>query len=241
MSLTKSPVILTVLLAILSMGATRAQDAAPAAEKPQPAAEKPKSAGEKPQTLIERSGYSYGVMIGRNMKESGIEIDVEQFANALNDIFAGAEPALTEDEIRSTLNEAREILEKKKAEAGEKWLTENGKKEGVKTTESGLQYKVLKEGAGQSPTATDSVTVHYKGTLTDGTEFDSSYSRGEPATFPLNGVISGWTEGVQLMKPGAKFRFFIPQDLAYGERGSPPKIPPYSALVFEIELIKVGP
>lgn len=198
------------------------------------------TSAEKPQSLKERSGYAYGVIIGRQMKESGIEIDEQQFARALADIFADRKPILNEDEIKATLEESRKQAQAKAAEAGTKWLAENAKNEGVKTTESGLQYKVITEGAGQSPSATDKVTVHYTGTLTDGTKFDSSVDRGTPATFPLNGVIKGWTEGVQLMKPGAKFRFFIPQDLAYGDRGSPPKIPPYSALIFDIELISVG-
>lgn len=229
------------VLGLAWSGIALAQDTpaeAPAAAAP--AAGGGSAAEEKPQTLKERSGYAYGVIIGKQMKESGIEIDIDQFAKALGDIFAEIEPALTEDEIKSTFDEAREVAEKMKAEEGTRWLAENGKKEGIKTTDSGLQYEVLKAGEGKNPAATDQVTVHYKGTLLNGTEFDSSYSRGEPATFPLNRVIAGWTEGLQLMKPGAKFRFFIPQDLAYGEQGSPPKIPPFSALIFEVELLGVN-
>lgn len=124
--------------------------------------------------------------------------------------------------------------------AGEKFLTDNAKNAGVVTTASGLQYMVFSEGAGASPKATDNVTVHYKGTTIDGKEFDSSYSRGEPATFPLNRVIAGWTEGLQLMKEGAKYRFFIPSNLAYGERGAGRDIGPNSALIFDVELIKVN-
>lgn len=124
--------------------------------------------------------------------------------------------------------------------AGEKFLTENGQKAGIVTTASGLQYFVFNEGNGVKPKATDNVTVHYKGTTIDGKEFDSSYSRGEPATFPLNGVIPGWTEGVQLMKEGAKYRFFIPSNLAYGERGAGRDIGPNSTLIFDVELIKVN-
>lgn len=124
--------------------------------------------------------------------------------------------------------------------AGEKFLAENGKNPGIVTTASGLQYQVLQEGNGASPKATDEVTVHYKGTTIDGKEFDSSYSHGAPATFPLNRVIPGWTEGVQLMKEGAKYRFFIPSQLAYGERGAGSRIGPNSALIFDVELIKVN-
>ena len=124
-------------------------------------------------------------------------------------------------------------------EKGEKFLAENKTKEGVKTTPSGLQYKVLKEGSGKSPTATDTVVCHYRGTLLDGTEFDSSYKRGEPAEFPLNHVIPGWTEGVQLMKEGAKYQFFIPSNLAYGSRGAGGVIGPDATLIFEVELIKI--
>ena len=123
---------------------------------------------------------------------------------------------------------------------GQAFLAENAKKQGIVTTESGLQYQVLREGKGAKPGPTDEVTVHYKGTLINGKEFDSSYGRGEPATFPLNRVISGWTEGVQLMKVGAKYRFFIPSEMGYGERGAPPHIPPDSVLIFEVELLRIG-
>jgi FKBP-type peptidyl-prolyl cis-trans isomerase len=132
------------------------------------------------------------------------------------------------------------LMAETELEKGEAFLKENAKKEGVKTTASGLQYKVLKEGSGKNPKATDTVQVNYRGTLTNGTEFDSSYKRGEPIEFPLNGVIPGWTEGVQLMKEGAKYQFFIPSKLAYGERGTPGgPIPGNAALIFEVELLKV--
>jgi FKBP-type peptidyl-prolyl cis-trans isomerase len=124
-------------------------------------------------------------------------------------------------------------------EEGKKFLEENAKKEGVNVTSSGLQYKVIKEGYGTKPKATETVVVHYRGTLIDGTEFDSSYKRNQPISFPLNGVIAGWTEGLQLMKTGAKYEFYIPYNLAYGERGAGGVIPPYATLIFEVELLEV--
>jgi len=139
------------------------------------------------------------------------------------------------------LQDKQKAMADKNAADGKKYLDDNKKKEGVKTTASGLQYKVLKEGNGPQPKAADTVTVDYKGTLIDGTEFDSSYKRGEPATFPLNGVIKGWTEGLQLMKTGAKYQFFIPADLAYGQRAMGPDIAPNSTLIFEVELKSVQP
>jgi len=139
------------------------------------------------------------------------------------------------------MKEAQQAAAAKQPEAGTKWLADNAKKEGVKTTDSGLQYLVLKEGdGGTKPKATDKVNVHYHGTLTDGTVFDSSVERGDPISFGLNQVIPGWTEGVQLMAKGAKYRFFIPYNMAYGERGMPPTIPPYAALIFEVELLGIG-
>jgi len=195
----------------------------------------------KPKSLKERAGYAFGVMIGTQLKNSGMDLDPDQFAAALNSIMKGEKLAMSEEEIQNTMKEAEAAAMAKQSEVGTKWLAENAKKEGVKATESGLQYKVLKEGdGGTKPKATDKVNVHYHGTLTDGTVFDSSVDRGEPISFGLNQVIPGWTEGVQLMTKGAKYRFFIPFNLAYGERGSPPKIPPFSTLVFEVELLGIG-
>ena len=229
------------LFAAVPTGA-RAQDNAAPADAAAPA-----EGGAKAGSLSERAGYAFGVAIGRQLADTGAEIDLKQFTQAVSDMLAGKPSAMSEDDIRATFQEVQAIAQAKAAEAsqmqaesGKKFLDENGKKEGVKTTASGLQYEVLTEGDGSNPAATDEVTVHYRGTLIDGKEFDSSYGRGEPATFPLNGVIKGWTEGVQLMKKGAKYRFFIPSELGYGERGAGADIPPHSTLVFEVELLKIN-
>ncbi|MDF1860682.1 MAG: FKBP-type peptidyl-prolyl cis-trans isomerase [Verrucomicrobiales bacterium] len=193
----------------------------------------------KPETLSERVSYSYGLMIARQLTDEGVEIDFEQFKAGFQGILDGAESVLSEDEISATFRENREALDAKKAALVQKVLDENAKKDGVTTTDSGLQYEVLNEGDGEKPSATDKVKVHYHGTLTDGTVFDSSVDRGEPISFPLDGVIKGWTEGVQLMPVGSKFRFLIPSELAYGERGSPPVIGPNAPLFFEVELLAI--
>ncbi|MEM1442180.1 MAG: FKBP-type peptidyl-prolyl cis-trans isomerase [Verrucomicrobiota bacterium] len=193
----------------------------------------------KPESLTERVSYAYGLSIAEQLGERGVEIDLNQFIAAFNTFTEGGEPALSREDIESAFKESQEQIEKAKAAEGQKYLDENAEKEGVEVTESGLQYEVLQEGEGSKPGATDNVTVHYHGTLIDGTVFDSSVERGEPASFPLNRVIPGWTEGVQLMPVGSKFRFTIPYDLAYGERGSPPKIAPYSTLIFEVELLEI--
>lgn len=203
----------------------------------------------------QKAAYAIGVSMAEYLEQSvkkqeevGVVIDRTLIAKGVADSLAG-KSQLDKQQVKETLeafskkltelfeSQAKEAGAKVKAE-GQAYLTENAKKEGVTTTESGLQYEVLTEGAGESPSATDKVTVHYKGTLIDGTPFDSSYDRGEPATFPLNGVIAGWTEGVQLMKPGAKFKFTIPSTLAYGERDTP-TIPANSTLIFEVELLEV--
>ena len=193
-------------------------------------------------------GYALGSDVGRNLKRQNFEFDVKAFVEGFKSAFTGTESKMTEEEIGTALQEFQtemitkmmEERAKKGAankEAGEKFLAENKTKEGVKTTESGLQYIVEKEGEGETPAAEDTVEVHYRGTLLDGTEFDSSYKRGEPAKFPLNRVIKGWTEGVQLMKKGAKYKFFIPSELAYGENGAGETIAPNSTLIFEVELL----
>ena len=202
-------------------------------------------------TDAERQSYALGMNMGAGMKAEGVEIDTAQLAKGLDDALKGGKTLLTEEEARTALEQFSEamrakIMAKRKADGekniadGKKFLEENKAKEGVKTTASGLQYKVITEGKGDKPTAADTVTVDYKGTLINGEEFDSSYKRGEPATFPLGGVIPGWTEGLQLMTPGSKYQFVIPAELAYGEQGAPGgKIGPNSTLVFEVELKKV--
>ena len=193
---------------------------------------------------MDKLSYALGLVIGHNLKEMGVDnLNGADFAQAVAAVLAGNATAMTNAEaqqIVATYMQEKEAEKGKAArEAGEKFLAENAKKEGVTVTASGLQYIVLTEGSGRKPSATDNVKCHYEGRLTDGTVFDSSYRRGEPAVFPLNGVIAGWTEGVQLMGEGAKFRFFIPYNLAYGERGAGGSIPPYAALVFDVELIEV--
>lgn len=193
---------------------------------------------------MDKLSYALGLVIGHNLKEMGVDnLNGADFAQAVADVLAGKATAMTNAEaqqIVATYMQEKEAEKGKAArEAGEKFLAENAKKEGVVVLPSGLQYVVLTEGSGRKPSATDNVKCHYEGRLTDGTVFDSSYRRGEPAVFPLNGVIAGWTEGVQLMGEGSKFRFFIPYNLAYGERGAGGSIPPYAALVFDVELIEV--
>ena len=193
---------------------------------------------------MENLSYALGMVIGHNLKGMGVKnLNATQFAQAVTDVLEGHATLLDDGEAQRTVTE---FLQRQQAEAGkavreegERYLAENAQKEGVTVLPSGLQYVVLTEGTGAKPKATDRVKCHYEGRLTDGTVFDSSYRRGEPAVFPLNGVIAGWTAGVQLMGEGAKFRFFIPYQLAYGERGAGQSIPPYAALVFDVELIEV--
>jgi len=200
---------------------------------------------------MDKLSYALGLGIGRQLSQMGAgDLNVADFAQAVKDMIDGKEPQVPTAEAQQIVEDFfRKQEERQRAEAaekykgakseGEKYLSENAKKEGVVTLPSGLQYKVLKEGNGKSPKATDKVVCHYEGMLIDGTMFDSSIQRGEPATFPLNGVIAGWTEGLQLMKEGAKYRFFIPYQLGYGERGAGASIPPFATLVFDVELIEV--
>ena len=195
--------------------------------------------------------YALGLGIGRQLSQMGAgELNIDDFAQAIKDVIAGEKLKVSDSEAQTIVQDFFKKQEEKQRaaaaeagkaarEAGEKYLAENAKKEGVVTLPSGLQYKVLTEGNGKKPKATDKVKCHYEGMLIDGTLFDSSIQRGEPATFPLNGVIAGWTEGLQLMAEGSKYRLFIPYNLGYGERGAGASIPPYAALVFDVELIEV--
>ena len=193
---------------------------------------------------MNKISYALGLGIGQQLKSMNIEdFSIEDFTKSISEVMAGMETVISSREAQVMLNEYFQKKEKEQAQTaiaeGKVYLEQNAKRDGVTQTKSGLQYEVLTEGTGKSPKATDTVRCHYEGRLLDGTVFDSSYKRGEPADFGLNQVIPGWTEGVQLMKEGAKFRFHIPYLLAYGERGAGAQIPPYSTLVFDVELIKV--
>jgi FKBP-type peptidyl-prolyl cis-trans isomerase FklB len=199
--------------------------------------------------LKDKESYSLGYQFGQSLKLQGLDINLEVYTSGIRDALGGTKPPLSQEEMQKTVSELQQRLmaarQKELKEMGVKnlaegkaFLEENKKKEGVKTLPSGLQYKVLKEGTGKTPKATDEVTVNYKGTFINGTEFDSSYKRGKPATFQLDKVIRGWTEALQLMKEGSKWQLFIPPELAYGDRGGGP-IPPNTTLIFEVELISV--
>ena len=206
------------------------------------------SAQEKPvlKSQKEKVSYIIGMNIGSDLKRQSVDIDTNILARGVNDGFSGGQPLLTEQEMRETMAafqkemiaKQEEIGKKNKIE-GEAFLAENKKKEGVKTLPSGLQYKVIKAGTGKKPKLTDTITAHYRGTLINGTEFDSSYRRGQPASFQVNGVVPGWTEALQLMEEGAKWQLFIPSNLAYGERGAGREIGPNAALIFEVELLSI--
>lgn len=193
---------------------------------------------------MNKFSYGLGMGIGQNLLSMGVkEMNVEDFIKGIKDILAGNKTEMTHAEAQKVVNEhfrklAEEAYATNKA-AGENFLAENAKKAGVITLPSGLQYEIVKEGNGKRPAATDRVQCHYEGTLIDGTVFDSSIKRGEPAVFGVNQVIKGWVEALQLMPEGSKWRLYIPYDMAYGEHGAGEMIPPYSALIFDVELIKV--
>jgi FKBP-type peptidyl-prolyl cis-trans isomerase FklB len=231
--------------------------AAPAAKKKSPSAAAKTGTASKEQlvtaltTSKQKASYAIGMNWGTGLHRQGIDVDSAALIQGMKDALAGGKTLLTEDEARSALMQLqKEMQEKQQAKAaaegdankkeGDAFLAANKTKEGVVTLPSGLQYKILKEGNGPKPTASDSVVCNYKGTLINGTEFDSSYKRGEPATFPVTGVIKGWTEALQLMPVGSKWQLFIPPDLAYGPRGTPGgPIGPNATLIFEVELISI--
>jgi FKBP-type peptidyl-prolyl cis-trans isomerase len=201
-------------------------------------------------TQKEKQSYAVGMNMGRNLKDNSIDIDYAVLIKGIKDALSGGKTLLTVQEARKTITALQKDLQTKQQtkmktlgeenkKDGDAFLAENKKKDGVKTLPSGLQYKVITEGKGNSPKGSDTVSVHYRGTLIDGTEFDSSYKRNQPAAFPVNGVIKGWAEALQLMKEGSKWQLVVPANLAYGESGRP-GIPPNAVLIFEVELVKIG-
>jgi FKBP-type peptidyl-prolyl cis-trans isomerase FklB len=201
-------------------------------------------------TPKDKISYAIGTNIGKSLRKDAVDVDPAIFLRGMKDAISGAKPLMTDDELKAALTTLQGELRAKQEEvtrkageinkqAGDAFLAQNKTKDGVVTTPSGLEYKIIKEGNGPKPTANDTVVCNYRGTLLDGTEFDSSYKRGQPATFPVSGVIKGWTEAVQLMPVGSKWQLFIPADLAYGNRGAGPDIGPNSTLIFEVELISI--
>lgn len=243
----RKTLILPAALLVAMAAVAGAQSGKPAA---QPAAPAPSAAG-KPESVEDRACYVIGYNLGRTLKQNDVKANTELIMKGLREGLTGEKGMLTDAEMQSTMQAFQQqvqaqqqakqkVLGEKNKTEGEAFLAKNKTHPGVKTTASGLQYEVEKEGTGANPKPTDTVTVNYKGTLMDGTVFDSSYDRGQPATFVLNQVIPGWTEGVQLMKPGAKYKFYIPSSLGYGEQGAGGVIGPNAPLIFEVELLSVG-
>ena len=231
-------------------GAALAQDQPKAAPAPAPAPVQGGQVNAKPEALQDRASYIIGLNLGQSLKTQEVPVTADLIIQGLRDGLGGGNPLLTPEEIQAAMQEfqqqlmtsqqsKRDALGTKNMQASQAYLDQNKAKAGVKTTASGLQYEVVTEGSGESPKPTDKVTVHYKGTLPDGKVFDSSYDRNEPATFPVNGVIPGWVEALQLMKPGAKYKLVIPPALAYAERGAGADIGPNQVLIFEVELISI--
>ena len=243
-----------ILLAVAALFAFSCERTQP--QKPKPAAKKEITKADL-KTEDDKVSYSLGFSMGSNFEKNELKMNLEIFQKGIKDGFTGSKQILNEEEIEKTMMAFQQKMRAKKQaeymkkmgerkkqgeankEKGGKFLEGNKTKEGIVTLKGGLQYKILKKGTGASPKATDTVKCHYKGTTIDGKEFDSSYKRGEPATFALNRVIKGWTEGLQLMKEGGKWQFFIPSELAYGERGSGPDIGPNEVLIFEVELLGI--
>jgi len=244
------PVALSSLAVLFNLPVASAQSSAPAKPAPAPASHAqgaPPAAQPSGQfkDLKEKFSYAFGANIGSGLRRQAVDVDPAAFEQGLKDGLAG-KPALSEEEIKAAFNEMQAQMRTKEQamagdnlKAGEAFLEANKSKPGVVTLASGLQYKILVAGNGPKPRAVDTVVCNYRGTLIDGTEFDSSYKRGEPATFPLARVIKGWTEALQLMPVGSKWQLFVPASLAYGERSPGPEIPPNSTLIFEVELISI--
>jgi FKBP-type peptidyl-prolyl cis-trans isomerase FklB len=244
----KSYVVSVFAAGMILLGTVLAQTPAAPAQQP-PAAGSPSAPAFANQK--DKISYAIGMNIGNGLHKQGVDIDPSVLEQGLADVLAGGKTRLTEDEARATLTELSSDMRKKQQEKmqqaadenkkeGDAFLAANKAKAGVVTLPSGLQYKVLTAGTGPKPTAKDSVVCNYKGTLVDGKEFDSSYKRGEPATFPVSGVIKGWTEALQLMPVGSKWQLVVPSDLAYGDRGQGPDIGPGATLVFEVELLSIA-
>jgi FKBP-type peptidyl-prolyl cis-trans isomerase len=241
-------VVLLVAVAVIAGAQQSGQPAQQPTAAPQQAA--PPAAG-KPESLEDRASYIIGHNLGRSLKTAEVNVNEDLVIKGFRDALGGAPALLTEAEMNETMQSFQQQVQQqqqakqkalgdKNKTEGEAFLAKNKERAGVKTTASGLQYEVLTEGTGPTPKATDNVTVHYTGTLIDGTKFDSSVDRGQPASFVLNQVIPGWTEGVQLMKVGSKYKFYIPSALGYGERGAGGVIGPNAPLIFEVELISIG-
>jgi FKBP-type peptidyl-prolyl cis-trans isomerase FklB len=251
-------------IGLLPTGTLRAQDAPAPKAQTTPATKTPGTTTAKPRTATaartpltlktdkDKISYAIGVNIGKSMHKDTVDIDPAIFSRGMKDALAGGKLLLTDDEMRVVLTKLQTDLRAKQEQAmqkagesnkktGDDFLAQNKSKEGVVALPDGLQYKILKAGTGPKPTASDSVVCNYRGTLLDGTEFDSSYKRGQPATLPISGVIKGWTEAMQLMPVGSKWQLFIPADLAYGNRAPSPEIGPNATLVFEVELLSIQP
>ena len=243
-----------ILIAFVALYTYSSAQTKPGATKPKPVTTQAKPVAKTPpkpviapafKSSLDSASYAFGVSIANDIKSRGVgSLNSALLAKAMNDVFAGSTTLISPEKCQDLIMGFLGSIEKKKFEGniteGSKFLGENSKKPGIVTLPSGLQYEVITPGTGVKPKATDEVTVNYKGTLLNGKQFDSSYDRGQPTTFMLNQVIPGWTEGLQQMPTGAKYRFFIPYALAYGERAAGADIAPYSTLIFEVELIKIG-
>jgi FKBP-type peptidyl-prolyl cis-trans isomerase FklB len=244
--------------AAVAQGGSASKNPAPSSSQATPQAPQPKvqpsPASQSPfKTTKEKASYALGMNVGSSLQRQSVDIDPDIFEKGLKDAMSGGKTLMTEEEARAALMELQTEVRAKQEEKtklalennkkeGDAFLGANKSKEGVVTLPSGLQYKILKQGTGPKPTAGDTVECNYRGTLINGTEFDSSYKRGQPATFPVSGVIKGWTEALQLMPVGSKWQLFIPSNLAYGERGTPGgEIGPNATLIFEVELLSIQP